>query len=159
MPRPLGCARRSVPIGPQWQPGSIGQALGAFPWIQQSLALTWRQDETHAAAFASSQILTLRSSIRFAAGAAPPKPHLGVRAGGAGSQRSGRPIDRQYRSNCGRLPVLSAAHFAVNADVWSHGQNGLSRVKRILLLRDVARLCNRVLGHAPRVAEQSADHW
>jgi hypothetical protein len=29
----------------------------------------------------------------------------------------------------------------------------------MLLLRDVARLCNRVLGHAPRVAEQSADHW
>src|SRR4029077_6909046 len=86
MPRPLGCARRSVPIGPQWQPGSIGQALGAFPWIQQSLALTWRQNEMHALPRASSQILTLRASIRFAAGAGPPKPRLGDQAGGAGSR-------------------------------------------------------------------------
>ena len=86
MSRPLGCARRSVPIGPQWQPGSIGRALGAFPWIQQSLALTWRQNEMHALPRASSQISTLRSSIRFAAGAAPPKPRLGDQAGGAGSR-------------------------------------------------------------------------
>ena len=26
--------------GPQWQPGSVERALGAFPWIQQPLALT-----------------------------------------------------------------------------------------------------------------------
>jgi hypothetical protein len=91
MSRPLGCARRSVPIGPQWQPGSIGRALGAFPWVQQFVALAWRQNETHDGAAlprASSQILTLRSSIRFAAGAAPPKPHIGTEAGGAGSQSS-----------------------------------------------------------------------
>jgi hypothetical protein len=30
----------------------------------------------------------LRSSIRFAAGAAPPKPHFGIEAGGAGSQNA-----------------------------------------------------------------------
>jgi hypothetical protein len=44
----------------------------------------------------------------MAASAALPRPHLGARAGGAGSrERPRRPESRKYRSNQPRLPVLS----------------------------------------------------
>ena len=58
---------------------------------------------------ASLQTLTfeiLRSVSRRRA--APPKPHLGDGAGGAGSRGAPGPeINAQYRSNGARMPVLS----------------------------------------------------
>ena len=44
--------------------------------------------------------------------AAPPKPRIGDQAGGAGSRSAlSAQVCRQYRSNRGRMPVLSAARY------------------------------------------------
>ena len=68
-------------------------------------AVTDAADDAVGRCFVTFDIEILRS-VQWRRRAAPPKPHIGQQAGGAGSQSALASELAQYRSNRGRMPVL-----------------------------------------------------